>query len=76
MTSTTHDLCGALSFLRTFELPGRHIVSQAANASMSEMGQTATFDTAWRCVWNAPMNRHSTPNVGKVAMIGPSHTGR
>ena len=31
---------------------------------MSELGQTATFDTRWPCVWNAPMNRHSGPNVG------------
>ncbi len=38
---------------------------------MPEMGQTATFDTAWNCVWNAAVNRHSGRNVGYAAVTGP-----
>ena len=31
---------------------------------MSELGQTTTFGAPFGHVWNAPMNRHSGPNVG------------
>ena len=39
---------------------------------MSELGHVPTFTTPLRSVWNAPLNRHSAPKVGKAAMIGPS----
>ncbi len=38
---------------------------------MSELGQTATFGTAWFRVWNATVNRHSDRNVGYAEVIGP-----
>jgi len=28
---------------------------------MTTSGQTATFGTVWRCVWNAAVSRHSGP---------------
>ena len=45
--------------------------NSAHRARMSELGQTATFSTAWSCVWNALVNRHSGPNVGYAAVTGP-----
>ncbi len=37
----------------------------------SALGQTATFSTAWRCVWNAVVNRPSGLSVGYAAVTGP-----
>jgi len=39
---------------------------------MSELGQTATFSTAWRCVRNAAISRHSAPKVGYAPVSGRS----
>ena len=42
----------------------------------SELGHVPTFTTPLRHVWKAAITRHSAPNVGKAAMIGPSSSGR
>jgi len=38
----------------------------------SELGHVPTFATPLRHVWKAAKTRHSAPNVGNAAMIGPS----
>jgi hypothetical protein len=38
--------------------------------SIHTLGQTATFSTAWFCVWNAAVSRHSAPNVGYAYWSG------
>ncbi len=43
---------------------------------MTHLGQTATFSTAWRCVGNATVNRHSIPNVGNAPVSGPKPGSR
>jgi hypothetical protein len=43
---------------------------------MSRWGHSRTFATPLRHVWDAPMNRHSAPSVGKVAVNGPSFNRR
>ena len=50
--------------------------SKFAGTRTSALGQTATFGSAWRCVWNASVNRHSGSNVGNAAVNGPSSSGR
>jgi hypothetical protein len=34
------------------------LLSAAAVSNTTGLGQTTTFDTAWRGVWNAAVNRH------------------
>ncbi len=50
---------------------------QTARFAIHTLGHVPTFATPLRRVWKAAITRHSTPNVGKAAMIGPSpaHSG-
>jgi hypothetical protein len=40
------------------------------------LGQTTTFGAPFGHVWNAPMNRHSGPNVGNALVSGPETLSR
>ncbi len=42
---------------------------------MSALGHVPTFTTPLRSVWNAPLNRHSAPNVGYAVDLGPRAKG-
>ena len=52
-------------------IPMRFATLAARKGLTSFSGQTATFGTAWRRVWNTAVNRHSGRNVGYAAMTGP-----
>ncbi len=49
---------------------------QTKKFAIHTLGHVPTFATPLRHVWKAAITRHSAPNVGNAAMIGPSSRGR